>query len=57
MALLAVNKNGMEIISDYDLYRNGYRKKYKTCDLSKCAKCPKNSELFARLIQTGVNMI
>ena len=25
MALLAVNKNGTEIISKYELYRNGYR--------------------------------
>lgn len=39
MALLAVNKDGTELISDFDLYRNGTRKKYMNCDPAKCDKC------------------
>lgn len=42
MALLAVNKDGTELISDYTLYRNGYYKRYPKCSPNKCGKysCP-----------------
>lgn len=40
MAILAVDKDGTEIISDYDIYRNGFKRHYMTCANSeKCAKC------------------
>lgn len=38
MAWLAVDKDGTEIISDYNLYRNGYYKRYVNCNSEKCGK-------------------
>lgn len=39
MAYLAVNKDGSEIISEYELYRNGFRKVIKPCYPEICDKC------------------
>lgn len=40
MAYLAVNKNGTEIICDYNLYRNGYVKVAKPfCENEDCGNC------------------
>lgn len=39
MAQVAVNKDGSEIISDFDLYRNGYYRRYMKCNAEKCKHC------------------
>lgn len=39
MAYLAVNKDGSEIISEYELYRNGFKKVIKPCYPERCEKC------------------
>lgn len=40
MAYLAVNKNGIELISEYTMFRNGERKRYMKCaNPDKCERC------------------
>lgn len=53
MAWLAVNKNGTEIISKYELYRNGYIKDYKPCDPSECTNCICNNDSFCKTDSEG----
>lgn len=50
MAYLAVNKNGSEIISEHELFRNGYYKKYcnaqskENCRMCRLIGCIKEKE-------------
>jgi len=52
MAYLAVNKNGIELISEYTMFRNGERKRYFKCaHPEKCNRCA--SETFCKTDADG----
>ncbi len=53
MAILAVNKDGTELISDRPIYRNGNRRRYMRCDPLKCKRCIYNSRLFCKTDENG----